>query len=355
MTMPARFVKTTDNEIDQFISNQRNKNTIRKTESDVKLIKQFIFDTTGNNLELESIPPKELNEFLSNFIVSVRKVDGGEFEPSTLRSIISSADRHLKAHSYGTSIMEGACFERTKQALKAKQKYLKQMGKGVKSNAAEPITDIDIDLLWKNKQLGSASPTSVINTLWLYTTMGFGLRGAQEHRSMCWGDVSLQEDQEGHEFLSFNERQTKTRQGDTTDIRKITPKLWANREDRSRCPIEIYKLYSTKRPCDFNNEGDPFYIQTNSVFKGTGCETWFKRQPIGENKLRNIMKKMAVTLPNKNIKLTNHSARKGLLQKFVDKNVPPTDIIQISGHKNVQSILNYSHISNETHKQMSNI
>ena len=64
---------------------------------------------------------------------------------------------------------------------------------------------------------------------------------------------------------------------------------------------------------------------------------------------------MAVTLPNKNIKLTNHSARKGLLQKFVDKNVPPTDIIQISGHKNVQSILNYSHISNETHKQMSNI
>ena len=123
MTMPARFVKTTDNEIDQFISNQRNKNTIRKTESDVKLIKQFIFDTTGNNLELESIPPKELNEFLSNFIVSVRKVDGGEFEPSTLRSIISSADRHLKAHSYGTPIMEWACFERTKQALKAKEAF----------------------------------------------------------------------------------------------------------------------------------------------------------------------------------------------------------------------------------------
>ena len=333
MSVPARFVKTSDNEIDEFISNQRNKNTIRKTESGVKLIRKFIFNQTGNNRELETIPPKELNELLSNFIVCVRKVDGGEFEPSTLRSLISSADRHLKTHYYGTSIMEGTCFERPRQALRAKQKQLKQTGKGVKSNAAEPMTDIDIDLLWKNKQLGSASPTSVINTLWLYMTMGFGLRGAQEHRSMCWGDVSLQEDQEGHEYLSFNERQTKTRQGDTTDIRKITPKLWANRRDRSRCPIEIYKLYCTKRPSDFNNGGDPFYIQTNSVFKRIGCETWFKRQPIGEIKLRNIIKNMALTLPNKNIKLTNHSARKGLLQNFVDKNIPPSDIIQISGHK----------------------
>ena len=97
MSVSIRFVKTTDNEIDEFISNQRNKNTIGKTARDVKLIKQLISESTGYNRELQYIPPKELNELLSNFIVSVRKVDGGQFEPSTLRSIISSSDRHLKA------------------------------------------------------------------------------------------------------------------------------------------------------------------------------------------------------------------------------------------------------------------
>ena len=49
--------------------------------------------------------------------------------------------------------MEGVCFERTRQALKAKEKHLNRWGKGVKPNAAKPITDIDIDILWKINSL----------------------------------------------------------------------------------------------------------------------------------------------------------------------------------------------------------
>jgi hypothetical protein len=50
--------------------------------------------------------------------------------------------------------------------------------------------------------------------------------------------------------------------------------------------------------------------------------------------------------------LTNHSARKYLLQKLREHNVEGTDIMQISGHKNVASINNYSKISEEKHKQI---
>ena len=56
-----------------------------------------------------------------------------------------------------------------------------------------------------------------------------------------------------------------------------------------------------------------------------------------------------------NKRLTNHSARKYLLQKLRENNVEGTDIMQISGHKNVASINNYSKISEEKHKQISNI
>ena len=47
-------------------------------------------------------------------------------------------------------------------------------------------------------------------------------------------------------------------------------------------------------------------------------------------------------------KFTNHSERKNLVQKLSDESVPPTDILQISGHRNVQSVLNHSSIREKT-------
>jgi len=57
--------------------------------------------------------------------------------------------------------------------------------------------------------------------------------------------------------------------------------------------------------------------------------------------------------PNK--RLTNHSTRKHLVQKLRDSGIAPTDIMQISGHKNIQSVMNYSEMSEEKHRQCSKI
>ena len=56
-----------------------------------------------------------------------------------------------------------------------------------------------------------------------------------------------------------------------------------------------------------------------------------------------------------NERLTNHSARKYMIQTLNDKEIPPTQIMQISGHKNVQSITNYSNVNMGQQKRMSNI
>ena len=85
-------------------------------------------------------------------------------------------------------------------------------------------------------------PESILNTLWLYNTAGFGLRGTDEHRQMCFGDIKLKTDADGIEFLEFTERSTKTRQGeDTSNIRQVKPKLWANTVNKQRCPVAVYK------------------------------------------------------------------------------------------------------------------
>ena len=49
------------------------------------------------------------------------------------------------------------------------------------------------------------------------------------------------------------------------------------------------------------------------------------------------------------------SVRKHLVQKLTDEGLPPNQIIQISGHKNVNSLNNYSHLKAEQTKNISSI
>ena len=69
-----------------------------------------------------------------------------------------------------------------------------------------------------------------------------------------------------------------------------------------------------------------------------------------------MLKTMAIEAGFEKTKnISNHSARKHLVQKLRDSNIAPTEIMQITGHKNVQSITNYSEISEQTQKRCSNL
>ena len=54
-------------------------------------------------------------------------------------------------------------------------------------------------------------------------------------------------------------------------------------------------------------------------------------------------------------RLTNTSTRKYCVQKLREKNIAPTDIMQVTGHKNVNYINNYSEITLQKQKEMSEI
>ena len=44
---------------------------------------------------------------LCAFIMEVKKKDGGEYQPTTFRSFISSFDRYLPKNGYPTTIIDG--------------------------------------------------------------------------------------------------------------------------------------------------------------------------------------------------------------------------------------------------------
>ena len=119
-------------------------------------------------------------------------------------------------------------------------------------------------------------------------------------------------------------------------------------ESKERCPVQLYKAFAQRRPEDCNNADCPFYLAVNNVKERNETQAWFKRTAVGVKKLYAITKTMAVkaNLTN-NENITNHSARKTMIQKLNDNQVPPTHIMQISGHKNVQSINNYSSLNSQ--------
>ena len=106
------------------------------------------------------------------------------------------------------SIINDKQFELARKSLQSKQKELKKEGRGNKSKAAVALTDEEIDLLYENNMLCVSSAKSLLNIVWLNNTIHFGMRGCQEHRNLCWGDVKLSEDTNRKECLVYTERQT---------------------------------------------------------------------------------------------------------------------------------------------------
>ena len=194
-----------------------------------------------------------------------------------------------------------------------------------------------------------------MNILWLNNTQHFGLRGCQEHRDMKWGDIQLKTSADGVEFLQYTERQTKTRTGaESKDIRAVKPKMFSV-PGSDRDPVQAYHLYASNRPEQMKSADSPFYLAINYIRVANSSKPWFKAAPMGSNKLNSLMKTIAEKAGLNVENLTNHSARKRMIQKLNDREVPPTHIMQISEHKNVQSLNNYSSLSGNQQQDISNI
>jgi hypothetical protein len=350
--MASRF---TDHNPTVFIQENENQNTLRKTLAHVKLLQEFLGAKYKVKTPMHLIQPADLNKYVTDFIVNVRKIGGEEYEPCSLRSFVSSFDRQLKRHKYTTQIMSNSIeFSESREALRMKQRDLKSQGKGSRPNKADPLTDEEIQQLYASDQLGIKTPQSLINTMWYLNTLHFGIRGGcEEHRNICWGDIVLKNDPiSKFDYLEYHERTTKTRTGeDLRNTRACPPRMYATPDNRERCPVHTYICYQARRPEDFCNQNDPFYLApvTNNLSPSL-TERWFLRGPVGANKLQSLMRKMAkkANLP-KNKRITNTSVRKTLVQKMTDRNVPDSLQVYVTGHKNPSSLNNYRTL-NDSHK-----
>ena len=91
----------------------------------------------------------------------------------------------------------------------------------------------------------------------------------------------------------------------------------------------------------------PFFLSVNHVSYRQPHHAYFKETAMGVNHLYGLTKNMIKSCPSiqDGRKLTNHSARRHLVQKLQDRGVQNAQIMQISGHTNVQSMNTYSRLN----------
>ena len=118
--------------------------------------------------------------------------------------------------------------------------------------------------------------------------MLFGLRGRDESRKMKWGDVKLLTDENGDDYLQFEERDTKTRTGEENGSRAFAPKMFPSKAQPECCPVAVYKEFEKRRPAAMKEEVSPFYLAINHVRKSTD-QVWFMKAPMGKNRLGELL------------------------------------------------------------------
>ena len=69
--------------------NTKTKIPLKKTEGVVRLLEGFL-KMKDKDRKIEDIPAAELNEYISEFIISIRTKDGNEYKPTSVRSSMAS-------------------------------------------------------------------------------------------------------------------------------------------------------------------------------------------------------------------------------------------------------------------------
>ncbi|CAG2251418.1 unnamed protein product [Mytilus edulis] len=126
----------------------------------VNTFKQFLNDIKSETREIYTIEPTELDTYLQEFFIGIRKQTKNENEE-------------------------------------------KEYQPGNLPNAAEAIESDEEEELFSSGAFGTSNPDSLLAAIWYLNTIHFGLRGSHEHRQLKWGDVTMGTEPNGNKKLTY--------------------------------------------------------------------------------------------------------------------------------------------------------
>ena len=253
------------------------------------------------------MPKEELDRVLQQFYAEVVKIDGKEYEPESLKVMITAIDQYVR-EKCGYSVLKDKDFEVSRKVLNGKAIDLQRFGMGKRPRKSDPLTEEE-EILWQTV-LGKENPTSLNYTLFSLISQHFGTRDRPEYHQIRIEHLKIIHDPVTGEIttIEWSEGPRKTRQGGLNkQPRMVTQKLY--RTGGQRCPVAAYELLILKRPTELKDHG-PLYLSPLRIWSKS--PVWFSKASPGVHSIDNFVNKMAVAagIDVGNKHYTNHSIRK---------------------------------------------
>ena len=123
----SRFPLTSTEQIQETIKEAANKNTLRSTNTWMRVWYSWAKSRQINE-SIETMAPATLDGVLQKFYLEVRKQDGSEYEPDSLKVMQAALERYLSTQKYPYSLINSLEFSFSRAALEAKAKQLLMNG-----------------------------------------------------------------------------------------------------------------------------------------------------------------------------------------------------------------------------------
>ena len=165
----------------------------------------------------------QLNQWLSKFVLEVRRQDGEPYPPQTLYQICCGLQRYVRELHPDFNFMKDPQLAGFQRTLDGEMKRLRSVGLGAKRRQAEPIQVSEENVLWEKGLLGCTTPQVLVDTMVFLCGLYFALRSGQEHRSLTLDQLELFEPDDGPAYLLYTENASKNNTGGLAQC-KVQPK-----------------------------------------------------------------------------------------------------------------------------------
>ena len=309
--------------------------------------------TNENISPLIELDNAELDNWLTCFVLEVRKKDGSLYPPNTLHHIIAGLLRHMRENGRNIDLFNDPGFASFRASLDAEMKRISGAGIGSKKRQAEIITEEEEELLWGKGVLGDETPQSLLATMVFYNGLYFALRSGQEHRQLrrkpC--QIEVVERKGERPYLVYTEDLSKNRPGGLKG-RNTTPKVvkhHANLEVPKRCFVRLFKKYQSLCPPDAPESA--FYLQPA---RSPSSSCWYSKRPLGHNTLAKTVPRMCQSAGIQGYK-TNHSLRATSTSRLYHSGVDEQPVMERTGHRSIDGVRSYKRTSESQKEALSDI
>ena len=334
--MSKRFASVSIDAIEQMKKKKFAKKTSYNLKSAQKLLNNFL-----NSKNINVLPQKvdDIDEILSEFWLSLRKIDGEKHRASSLLTIRQNL-RTILQNENNLDIF-GESFQTSNNIFENYLKSLKEEGLGFikhhpdisKESMEAIISQLDINI-----------PIQLQWLAWIYIMIFYCRRGAENLSKMMITHVEIQFTNENVIIKYTNNEKKKNHTELNEDIN--SGGILSDIKNNPKSPAKVVLKYYSH----LNKEIDNFWQKPKKLIQKNE-KIWFEKRKLGVNTLSSMMKEIT-KFCNIGVVYTNHCLRTTACSLLGELGFTDIEVQAVSQHKSLSSLAIYKKVKEPKKLQM---